>query len=360
MECGFQLKYGKNDSVRITVVCKFAAATDCSWSVHARMLPLNGVLCSKRFDSVHTCGAAVRRNPRSRSDLVFTIIADWMRDQPLMRSTDVVFDLKNEYGLDISYRVAWLGVEKARGEVYRDHAMSFDQLRWVQSLSAFAILGWNVFERGRRYEKMCSNAAESFNNWVGEAHILSITRLVDMIRSQIMEQMSERRVKCTKWAGVICPKMEKKLVTAYNDNKAWCVSQANDDVYEVHSHPSVLVDVVKQTCSCFQWLINRFPCSHTVVAFRNCGRNIYDSIDYAFYIDTFRAIYSRTIYPIPTVERPTFNPTNYLIAPLMVKRPPGRPKWKRISSKGEVVQRMRCGHCGKLGNHNRKTCKEPL
>ncbi|XP_028054575.1 uncharacterized protein LOC114258775 [Camellia sinensis] len=154
--------------------------------------------------------------------------------------------------------------------------------------------------------------------------------------------------------------MDKTLVVAYNDNRAWCVSQANDDVYEVHSHPSMLVDVIKRTCSCFQWQINEFPCSHAVVAFRNNRRNIYDSIDSTFSIDTFQAIYSETIYPIPTVERSMFNPAEYLIAPPTSKRPPGRPKRKRISSKGEVVQRIRCGRCKKLGNHNRKTCKEPL
>ncbi|XP_028111371.1 uncharacterized protein LOC114309761 [Camellia sinensis] len=410
IERGFQFKYIKNDFVRITVVCKFAASTDCLWSVHARMLPSTGVLCIKRFDSVHTCGATVRtcRNPRMGSNLVSAVVADRVRDQPLMRLTDVVFDLKNEYGLDISYQVAWLGVEKVRGEVYRDHATSFDQLRWYNDAVmqknpnsyinlefdqkigrfkgnllaaiakdtnqglfpvAFAIVdsenssNWEwflrnlkevvggkrtltfVFDRhiglihsipiifpsahhafcllhlqmnlrdrmkyvnvsqkiglmrklrecayaptvtcfnekfevlkkcnpaviedfpkdlhpkhwsnayfsGRRYGEMCSNTTESFNNWVGQARHLPITRWVDMVRGQIMEQMSERRVKCTKWAGVICPKIEKKLVSAYNDSRAWCVSQANDDVYEVHSHPSMLVDVVKQTCSCFQW-----------------------------------------------------------------------------------------------------------
>ncbi|XP_028064024.1 uncharacterized protein LOC114267217 [Camellia sinensis] len=132
VERGFQFKYIKNDSVRITVVCKFVEATGCKWSVHARMLPSNGVLCVKRFNSVHTCGVAVRtyRNPRTGSDLVSNVVADRVRDQPLTRPTDVVFDLRNEYGLEISYRVTWLGVEKAMGEMYGDHAMSFDQLRW--------------------------------------------------------------------------------------------------------------------------------------------------------------------------------------------------------------------------------------
>ncbi|KAL7190405.1 hypothetical protein ACSBR2_022641 [Camellia fascicularis] len=132
IECGFQFKYVKNDSVPVTAVCKFAGSTGCLWSVHARVFASNGVFCLKRFSSVHTCGAVVRmsRNPRTGSDLVADVVADRVCAQPLTRPTDVVFGLKNDYGLDISYRVAWLGVEKARSEVYGDHVVSFDQLRW--------------------------------------------------------------------------------------------------------------------------------------------------------------------------------------------------------------------------------------
>ncbi|CAL5325348.1 unnamed protein product [Camellia sinensis] len=496
VERGFQFKYVKNDSVRITAVCKFAGQIGCMWSVHARMLPSTGVLCIKRFDSVHSCGAAVRtyRNPRTGSELVSTVVVDQVRDQPLTHPADVVFDLKKKYGLEISYHVAWLGVEKAMGEVYGDHAMSFDQLWWYsdsvmeknpnsyinlefehqtgkfiryfisfrvcidgfnhcrpllfldgtflkgrfkgnlfaatakdgnQGLFpvAFAVVdsenavNWewflrnlkqkvglmrklrectyaptvncfnekmevlkkcspaviegfmkdldpkhwsNAYFKGQWYGEMCSNVAESFNNWVNDARHLPITRLVDMVRGQIMEQMAERRVKCNTWASILCPKMEKKLATAFNDSRPWCVSQANDEVYEVHSNPSVLVDVGRHTCSCFQWQINGFPCSHAVVAFRNSRRNIYDSIDRAFHIDTFRASYSGTIYPIPTVEKPNVNAAEYMIAPPTVKRSPGRPKRKKIPSKGEVVQRIRRGRCGKFSNHNRKTCKEPI
>ncbi|XP_028052512.1 uncharacterized protein LOC114256998 [Camellia sinensis] len=132
VERGFQFKYLKNDSVRITAVCKFAESRGCAWSVHARVLSSNGLLCVKKLDSVHNCGAAIRThtNPRTGSDLVSSVVADRVRAKPLTRLTNIVFDMKNDYGLDISYRVAWLRVEKARGEVYGDHAMSFDQLRW--------------------------------------------------------------------------------------------------------------------------------------------------------------------------------------------------------------------------------------
>ena len=38
--------------------------------------------------------------------------------------------MKQDYGLDISYRIAWRGVEKAKGKLFGAHNISFDQLRW--------------------------------------------------------------------------------------------------------------------------------------------------------------------------------------------------------------------------------------
>ncbi|GMP35119.1 hypothetical protein CsSME_00007699 [Camellia sinensis var. sinensis] len=104
----------------------------------------------------------------------------------------------------------------------------------------------------------------------------------------------------------------------------------------------------------------RVPMFPYVVAFRNSGRDIHELIDHAFHIDTFKATYNETIYPIPTTGKPFSTPVDYMITPPVVKRPPSRPKQKRIPSRGEVVQRIKCSRCGKLGNHNRKTYKEPI
>ncbi|KAF5950654.1 hypothetical protein HYC85_012647 [Camellia sinensis] len=48
----------------------------------------------------------------------------------------------------------------------------------------------------------------------------------------------------------------------------------------------------------------------------------------------------------------TYSQTN------IVKHPLGRSKRKKIPSRREVVQRIRCSRCEKIGNRNRKTCKE--
>ncbi|KAL7201215.1 hypothetical protein ACSBR1_033008 [Camellia fascicularis] len=207
---------------------------------------------------------------------------------------------------------------------------------------------------------MWSNAAESFNNWIREARHLPITQLMDTIREKIMEKMSKRKTKSSAWVGELCPKMEKRLMSEFKDSKHWIVSQSDDNIFEVWSHPSVLVDIGNRSCSCFQWQLNGFPCPHAVVAFRNSGKNVYDYIEPFYHVMKHRAAYERSIHPIPTVAKPKFTPSDYLIAPPVYKRPPGRPKRKRIPSKGEVVQHIRCVRCGKMGHHNRKTCKEAM
>ncbi|XP_028110778.1 uncharacterized protein LOC114309268 [Camellia sinensis] len=102
VECGFRFKYLKNDSVRITVVCTMRESKGCMWSIHARVL---------------------------HADEFFYIL----RNKLLTRPSDVVYDLKKDYGLEISYRVAWLGIMKARGEMFGAHSISFDQLRWYSN-----------------------------------------------------------------------------------------------------------------------------------------------------------------------------------------------------------------------------------
>lgn len=44
--------------------------------------------------------------------------------------SEVVCDFKDYYGTKVSYRRAWMGVEKVRGLVFGDYLSSFDDLRW--------------------------------------------------------------------------------------------------------------------------------------------------------------------------------------------------------------------------------------
>ncbi|KAL7224736.1 hypothetical protein ACSBR1_026089 [Camellia fascicularis] len=100
---------------------------------------------------------------------------------------------------------------KLREYAYAPTVTSFNQKIEALKLYSLAVVGeflkdlhpghWaNAYFRGRRYGEMSSNSAKSFNNWIQETRHLPITQLVDAIRGRIMEQMSKRRVKSSKWA----------------------------------------------------------------------------------------------------------------------------------------------------------------
>ncbi|KAL7201476.1 hypothetical protein ACSBR1_033223 [Camellia fascicularis] len=117
VQFGFNIRYIKNDSVRVTAVCSMVEDKGCTWSVHARVLKVNQFFYLRKWNSVHSCSVSVRtsNHPMVGSDMVADIMAAHVQDRPLTRPTDVVLDLKDDYGLDVNYRVAWLGVEKAGG-----------------------------------------------------------------------------------------------------------------------------------------------------------------------------------------------------------------------------------------------------
>ena len=53
-----------------------------------------------------------------------------MQSKPLKPPIDVVSDININYGLTITYRRAWLGVERARGNVFGNYGLSYNNLRW--------------------------------------------------------------------------------------------------------------------------------------------------------------------------------------------------------------------------------------
>ncbi|XP_028123989.1 uncharacterized protein LOC114321055 [Camellia sinensis] len=146
-------------AAKITAVYMMRELKNCMWSIHARVLGADEFFYIRKWNREHSFGVAVRtvKNPRVASELVCDVIFERVHDRPLTRPTDVVYDLKKDYGLEISYRVAWLGVEKARGEMFGAHSISFDQLRWysnvvmVNNLGSYINIDYD--EQNHRFER---------------------------------------------------------------------------------------------------------------------------------------------------------------------------------------------------------------
>ncbi|KAL7262778.1 hypothetical protein ACSBR1_001021 [Camellia fascicularis] len=322
VECGFQIKFVKNNSVRVTTTCAMNESKACTWAVHGRKLEANGFFFLRKWNSEHICGIAVRTstNPLVGSKLVVDIIAERVWDRPLTRPTEVILDLKQDYGLDITYRVAWLGIEKARANcsvhtpfrLISCVGIVMSMYQRVQPLSSVAFPRRHVPQRAlqrvltcrhregwkprfvpfilrsyglREHRKLVLVSSAShpdehafclqhlqrnLRDWlcysnsmhqaglVWEARNLQITRMVDSIRTKLVRKMAKRRDASQTWTSTICPKMESGFEKAFNEGRSWKVSQSNVDVYEVHSFPSVTVDIGQRTCSCFkvaaQWV----------------------------------------------------------------------------------------------------------
>ncbi|KAL7165434.1 hypothetical protein ACSBR2_041169 [Camellia fascicularis] len=121
-----------NDKDHVTVHCKRRADLGCLWNVHARVVNSSKAFVIKQFDYVHTCGSSFRiaKHARMTSSMIGRLISSEIRNKALTSVSEMVCDFKDYYGTEVSYRRAWMGVEKVRGLVFGDYSSSFNNLRW--------------------------------------------------------------------------------------------------------------------------------------------------------------------------------------------------------------------------------------
>ncbi|KAL7249647.1 hypothetical protein ACSBR1_011768 [Camellia fascicularis] len=217
----------------------------------------------------------------------------------------------------------------------------------------------SAYFQGKRYGEMCTNAAESFDSWIRREHHWFSTSLVDAIQVKLMEQFSKRREVGNKWNRIICPFVEKKFEKSFNDIKAWIVKKCSNEIYKIQLDHSIMVDIGKRFCSCRLWEIDSFPCKHGFCAIKRSGKDLNCFLDDYYCVRSYCDSYLHSIYPIPSIWKPNVVVDDDVVLPPLCKRPTGRPRTKRIPSKDEI-KRIRCSRCGKMGTHNRKTCKEAL
>ncbi|KAL7191916.1 hypothetical protein ACSBR2_023901 [Camellia fascicularis] len=115
VEYGFAMNYLKNDATRVTAECMIKLFTSCKWFVHGRVLMNSDIFFIMKLDNVPTCGVVARRSCSKMVD--FRLVSDILKKK-----------LKKQYSTDVSYRVAWLVVDKARGGLFGDFVSFFDQL----------------------------------------------------------------------------------------------------------------------------------------------------------------------------------------------------------------------------------------
>lgn len=101
------------------------------------------------------------------------------------------------------------------------------------------------------------------------------------------------------WATKLCKSVEVDVNSKVELARSWDVRKALEDVWEVFSMPTAVVDFHKRTCTCRLWQLLGFPCVHTAeVIFLRLNGN-YDYVDPCFYAELYRATYANVIVHAP-------------------------------------------------------------
>ncbi|XP_062104286.1 uncharacterized protein LOC133815463 [Humulus lupulus] len=176
---------------------------------------------------------------------------------------------------------------------------------------------------------MTSNIAESLNAALKAARNLPIDILLECLRSLVQ-----------KW---------------------WMVLPFNIIEYQVRDEKGTnfTVNIHNRTCTCNRFQEDEMPCGHAVavIAKRNLG--VYDYCAKFYKTETLKALYEENVHHLP--HKNEWNLPQHLdivVLPPKATIPAGRPRKKRIRSKGEPKVIITCGKCGQP-RHNRKTCRNP-
>ncbi|CAL2260034.1 unnamed protein product [Prunus armeniaca] len=173
IENGFKMKYLKNEPRRVTAVCAKKESNGCEWHVHAVKSNVNGFFYIKNLNNAHSCSGLIseKRNKAMGSRLVSSIVKDKVRSNPLVRPIELITDLKENYGLDIPYHVAWYGKESATKDLHGDEELSYAHLPWYVNVLKASNVGSHCVldcgEDGSRFQRIfiCFKASIDGFRW---------------------------------------------------------------------------------------------------------------------------------------------------------------------------------------------------
>ncbi|XP_062081032.1 uncharacterized protein LOC133785833 [Humulus lupulus] len=213
----------------------------------------------------------------------------------------------------------------------------------------------------KRYTMMTSNIAESLNAALKAARNLPIDILVECLRSLVQKWVWNNSNNANGTFTKVSTTTENELRHDIVSKMKYEVLPFNPIEYQVRDEKwtNFTVNIHNRTYTCNRFQEDEMPCGHAVavIAKRNLG--VYDYCAKFYKTETLKAMYEENVHPFP--HKDEWNLPQHLdivVLPPKATITAGRPKNKRIRSRGEPKVIITCGKCGQPG-HNRKTCRNP-
>ncbi|XP_028110616.1 uncharacterized protein LOC114309115 [Camellia sinensis] len=318
----------------------FRETKGCVWNVHGRVENANGFFYIRKLNNAHTYGAEVHIMNHSciNSDLVVDLIVEGVRDNPLTRPVHAIRDFKLGYGLRVSYLQAWLGVEKAKGDIFGDYLMSFDQLRWYVDVAKSCNLGSYIEFECDNDSKLFKRLFVAFHNCISGFDYYRPLLFLDgtffkrRFRGNLLAVIGKDGNQRTQeiWFFPVCFTI---VGLEHQDNWCWVLEHLSSIVSSGQNITFVL----------------------------DCNLELLEVLPKVFPM----AFHAYCLYHLKMNLRHHLHDCNVdgdsdVVLPPLSRKQPGRPNKKMIRSNSEKVRQIICGRCGKVGNHNKKLCKEAL
>ncbi|CAN6547234.1 unnamed protein product [Malus baccata var. baccata] len=318
VECGFDLKYLKNDKNRISAECSKKESDGCLWTV----FELNG------------------------DDVDAYKFLSWYVESARSSNSGSVFELENMSTL--FPKAVGEGLKKKMMNLLANCAYACTPSDFDDCMAEFKDNGQEHVKNflcdlpkenyviahfpGKRWGSMSNALSESFNAMVSNSQCMPLMDLLEDIRVRLMGSMTEKRIFDQNIHTILCPKKENEMKLMLKEGMHWRISRFDADVFEVRT----------------EW--NRF------VVLQHDNRDVFYYVDDYWKTSFYRNTYQFVMHPFSDLEKSNVDTIINGVRPPITKIPSGRPKKTRIKSAGEISgskKTVTCSRCGRSG-HNKE------
>ncbi|XP_062093939.1 uncharacterized protein LOC133799974 [Humulus lupulus] len=213
----------------------------------------------------------------------------------------------------------------------------------------------------KRYTMMTSNIAESLNAALKAARNLPIDILVECLRSLVQKWDWNQSNNANGTFTKVSTATENELRHDIISKMKYEVLPFNTIEYQVHDQKGInfTVHIHNRTCTCNRFQEDKMPCGHAVAVIAKRILRVHDYCAKFYRTETLKALYQENVHHLPHKHEWNLpQQLDIVVLPPKATIPAGRPRKKRIRSRGEPKVIITCGKCGQPG-HNRKTCRNP-
>ncbi|XP_022893047.1 uncharacterized protein LOC111407657 [Olea europaea var. sylvestris] len=212
---------------------------------------------------------------------------------------------------------------------------------------------------------MTSNNAELLNALFKKDRELSILTMFENIRDKLQQWFHDRRKEPQSCTSVLTPTQEDKLFKTLEVARKVYVESLDQFNFSARCARNFgyIIDLNDNTCTCRQFQLESFPCTHAVAVAMYRGIPPHTLCSAYYTTGSWRAAYAKTIFPVPNEaewEVPDhILSLNNLLPPAVGICTPGRTRTFRIPSTGEFPRPRKCGRCDATG-HTRRFCTSQI